>query len=114
MPDHATPNLPSRNFAITADFYAKFGFQERFRDEGWMILERAGLVLEFFPYPDLDPATSNFSGCLRLNNVTEFFALLLAQDIRSRHHRFRSFLPRFRSEPGWRGIFLTTKASNSL
>ncbi len=48
MTDHATPNLPSRDFETTARFYAALGFEESYRDEGWMILERGGLTLEFF------------------------------------------------------------------
>ena len=40
MADHATPNLPSRDFQATSDFYGKLGFTERWRDGGWMILER--------------------------------------------------------------------------
>lgn len=78
MADHATPNLPSRDFAATADFYARLGFEEAWRDAGWMILERGGVTLEFFPYPDLDPATSSFSCCLRLDDVMAFHAVLQA------------------------------------
>ncbi len=32
MTDHATPNLPSRNFEATSRFYAALGFSERYRD----------------------------------------------------------------------------------
>ena len=71
--DHATPNLPSRDFTATVDFYARLGFAESWRDDNWMILERGGVTLEFFPYPDLDPATSSFSCCLRLDDVHSFF-----------------------------------------
>ena len=28
MTDHATPNLPARDFGATAAFYAKLGFEE--------------------------------------------------------------------------------------
>lgn len=42
MADHATPNLPSRDFEATPLFYARLGFTEIWRDEGWMILERGG------------------------------------------------------------------------
>ncbi|HHU3024926.1 hypothetical protein ACK4RQ_19805, partial [Proteus mirabilis] len=58
MADHVTPNLPSRDFDVTEAFYAKLGFATSWKDRGWMILQRGGLQLEFFPYPDLDPATS--------------------------------------------------------
>jgi len=38
MPDHATPNLPSRDFETTSRFYGALGFTETWRDAGWMIL----------------------------------------------------------------------------
>ncbi|TPX18077.1 uncharacterized protein E0L32_011847 [Thyridium curvatum] len=87
MPDIATPNLPSRDFTTTSAFYRKLGFAETFRDEGWMILKRpststgTGLTLEFFPHPELDPAASWFSCCLRLDDVDAFFAEVLAAGV---------------------------------
>ncbi len=79
--DRATPNLPSRDFEATARFYGQFGFTETWRDGSWMILKRGNLVLEFFPYPDLDPATSSFGSCLRLGDVGTFYAALQAAGI---------------------------------
>ena len=73
MANRATPNLPAREFEATSAFYVRLGFVEEYRDEGWMILARDGVTLEFFPYPDLDPATSSFGCCLRLDDVDEFF-----------------------------------------
>jgi len=81
MADRATPNLPSRDFAVTSDFYRALGFVEQFRDDGWMILVRGDLVLEFFPFPDLDPATSSFSSCLRLDDVDAFYDACVAAGI---------------------------------
>ena len=78
MPDLATPNLPSRQFEITARFYEQFGFEQTWKDAGWMILKRGDLILEFFPFPDLDPAQSSFSCCFRMNDVSEFFEILLS------------------------------------
>ena len=75
MADHATPNLPSRDFAATSRFYAALGFGEDWRDEGWMILTRGDLKVEFFPHPDLDPSTSCFSCCLRLDDLDSFYAV---------------------------------------
>lgn len=71
MPDHATPDLPSRDFAETPRFYAGLGFVEGSRDDGWMILSRGGITLEFFPFPFPyhDPANSSFSCCLRLTDL---------------------------------------------
>ncbi|UJW85988.1 bleomycin resistance protein [Devosia sp. SL43] len=81
MTDHATPNLPSRDFAVTAAFYAALGFRESWRDEGWMILQRGTIQLEFFAFPDLDPATSSFGSCLRLDNLDQFYAACVAAGI---------------------------------
>jgi catechol 2,3-dioxygenase-like lactoylglutathione lyase family enzyme len=75
MSDSATPNLPSRNFEKTSHFYGALGFSERWHDKNWMILERGDLVLEFFPYPDLDPLTSSFMCCLRLDDLDAFYAV---------------------------------------
>ena len=78
MSDSATPNLPSRNFEKTSDFYAALGFSERWHDENWMILERGDLVLEFFPHPNLDPLASSFGCCLRLDDLDAFYAVCKA------------------------------------
>lgn len=78
MSDRATPNLPSRDLAATAAFYAPLGFSEEYRDAGWMILSRGGARLEFFPFADLDPAASSFSCCLRLDDVDAFFETCMA------------------------------------
>lgn len=72
MVDRATPVLPSRDLTTTAEFFAAVGFTCAYRDEGWMILTRGTISLEFFPHPGLDPATSSFSCCLRLDDVDAF------------------------------------------
>lgn len=69
MADRAVPNLPSRDFAATVDFYGGFGFAEGFRDNGWLILVRGTLQLEFFPMSDLDPATSSFMCSIRVEDL---------------------------------------------
>ncbi|MGO4342990.1 bleomycin resistance protein [Pedococcus sp. 2YAF34] len=74
MGNLATPNLPSRDFDATTAFYAALGFEPAYRDEGWMILSGHDLTLEFFPFAGLDPATSSFSCCLRLDDVDAFYA----------------------------------------
>lgn len=78
MTDHATPNLPSRDFEVTSRFYTQLGFEQGWRDAHWMILKRGGLTLEFFPHPDLDPATSSFSCCLRLDDLDGFYAVCVS------------------------------------
>lgn len=69
MPDHATPNLPARDFEVTEQFYSQLGFETAFKSDGWMILRNGGAVLEFFPFPVLDPAESNFSCCIRVDDL---------------------------------------------
>jgi len=69
MADRATANLPSRDFAATLAFYGALGFSAGFRDDGWMILNRGDLMLEFFPHPGLDPLQSWFSACLRVDDL---------------------------------------------
>ncbi|RQR74413.1 MULTISPECIES: bleomycin resistance protein [unclassified Burkholderia] len=81
MTDFASPNLPSRDFEVTSLFYAKLGFVETWRDDGWMILRRGDLLLEFFLHPGPDPATSWFSCCFRLADVGAFFDEVLAAGI---------------------------------
>lgn len=81
MADHATPNLPSRDFEATALFYAALGFEQGWRDEGWMILERGDAMLEFFPFPDLDPLSSAFGCCLRLDDIDAIYAQAIAAGV---------------------------------
>lgn len=78
MSDAATPNLPSRDFEITSRFYAALGFSEGWRDAGWMILKRGDLILEFFSHPEIDPLTTWFSCCLRLDDLDSFYAVCKA------------------------------------
>ena len=78
MPDRTTPNLPSRDFGETASFYAKLGFGERFRDDGWMILSRGSLELECFPAPKVNPRTTIASCCVRVGNIDELHAAFAA------------------------------------
>jgi catechol 2,3-dioxygenase-like lactoylglutathione lyase family enzyme len=82
MTDHATPNLPARDFEATQRFYSALGFVPTWRDQGWMILRRGGLTLEFFPFPDLDPAESSFGCCLRLDELQRFYDACKAAGLR--------------------------------
>lgn len=78
MANLATPNLPARELAATSTFYAALGFEPAYRDESWMILTGHDVTLEFFLHPDLDPARSSFSCCLRLDDVDAFYAVCRA------------------------------------
>jgi len=81
MADRITANLPSKDFASTAAFYGKLGFSEDFRNDGWMILSRGPLVLEFFPHPELDKWTSWFSACVRVDDIEGLRQAWLAADL---------------------------------
>jgi hypothetical protein len=52
--------------------YRSRGCDEGWRDAGWMILQRGRLPLEFFPHPELSPAESWFSCCLRVDDLPGF------------------------------------------
>jgi catechol 2,3-dioxygenase-like lactoylglutathione lyase family enzyme len=77
----ATPNLPSREFESTSRFYGQLGFVETWRDAGWMILQRGDLTVEFFPFPNLDPATSSFSCCFRMDDINVFFTTIISAGV---------------------------------
>ena len=72
--DHATPNLPSSDFDATVAFYGGLGFEATYRDEGWLILVRGSVMLEFFPDPEVDPATTSAGCCLRLDDLDALYA----------------------------------------
>ena len=93
MADHATPNLPARDLQTTSDFYAALGFTERYRDKSWMILERGGLKLEFFPFPDLDPSESSFGSCLRLDDVQGFYEACKSAGLPEAHDGIPRIVP---------------------
>lgn len=85
MVDQATPNLPSSDFDATEAFYEPLGFARRFRDEGWLTLERGSLTLEFFPMPEVDPLTTSFGCCLRLDDLDSFYAAVVAAGVPEAH-----------------------------
>lgn len=85
MADHATPNLPSSDFDKTEQFYAPLGFARRWRDGGWMILERGTLKLEFFLFPEVDPLASSFGSCLRLDDLDSFYAMAQSAGLPETH-----------------------------
>jgi catechol 2,3-dioxygenase-like lactoylglutathione lyase family enzyme len=79
--DRAVPNLPSRDLDAAESFYRGFGFERAFRDDGWMILRRGGLQLEFFPSADLDPAVSASRCTIRVADVDELAAAIAAAGV---------------------------------
>lgn len=78
MPDLATPNLPSRDFAATEAFYSDLGFETGYKGAGWLILHRGErgnrVILEFFAHKELEPAQSWFSACIRMDDPSDFLA----------------------------------------
>lgn len=81
MADHATPNLPSRDYGRTVEFYAKLGFETSWHDDSWLIMKRGGVCLEFFRYPDLDPAQSSFGCCLRMDDIDQLYGVCMEAGI---------------------------------
>ncbi|WP_022878538.1 bleomycin resistance protein [Microbacterium sp. B19] len=73
MTDHAVPNLPSRDFDGTVAFYGEFGFEREYCDEGWLILRRGELRLEFFLFPGLLPDESSFMCSVRVDDLDELY-----------------------------------------
>jgi hypothetical protein len=74
MRERITANLPARDLGATEAFYARLGFSTVWRDEGWLILRRGPLEIEFFPHPGLDPAGSWFSACVRVADADALHA----------------------------------------
>ena len=85
MTDRALPNLPSRDLSTTAVFYGGFGFVEHGRNDGWMILRQGDLQLEFFAHPEVDPATSSFQCTVRVADLDELVAAVLAAGVQVGH-----------------------------
>ena len=73
MTDRAVPNLPSRDFDSTVAFYGAFGFVASYRDGGWLIIRRGGVVLEFFLAPEHDPYASWFMASVRISDLDELY-----------------------------------------
>ena len=66
-------NLPSRDFDATAAFYERLGFDVTYRGGDWMAMARDGMVIEFFPHPELVPEDSWFSACLWHSDIDMVF-----------------------------------------
>ena len=79
--DTANPALPASDLGRSAAFYARLGFEQVYRSEGWMILRRGTAQLEFFPHADIDPATSSFGCVLRLDDLPAFYGVCRAAGI---------------------------------
>ncbi|MBI1340356.1 hypothetical protein GC169_09155 [bacterium] len=112
MTDHSTPNLPSRSFDATEAFYAALGFRRDYRDNGWMILNRGRLVLEFFA-AQIDPRESWFSACLRVDDLDSLHADFVKAGV-SEHDRDIPRMGAIRVEPHGIRIFYLIDPDGSL
>lgn len=72
--DRITANLPARSTDDTAAFYERLGFRVGFKDDGWLIVKRGSLELEFFAHSELEPRTSCFSACIRVDDLDALYA----------------------------------------
>jgi hypothetical protein len=104
--DRALPNLPSRDFAATVGFYEGFGFTEAYRDEGWLILRRGTLQLEFFPFPDVDPRQSSFMCSVRVADLDGLHAAIASSGVPERAVGIPRLTPISRQAWGQRVGFL--------
>ncbi|WP_144720118.1 VOC family protein [Agrococcus jejuensis] len=81
MSDRAIPVLPSRSFEATTAFYGSLGFERTFDDDGWLILRRGTVQLEFSHQPDVDPATTAAMCVLRVADVDALVADIRAAGV---------------------------------
>ncbi len=58
-----------------------FGFEQDYRDEGCLILRRGEFSLDFFPFADLDPASSSFMCSVRVDDVDELYGRITSAGI---------------------------------
>lgn len=114
MVDRATPNLPSRDLDATAASYAALGFATTYRDPGWLILERGSVVLEFFPDPGVDPATTSASCCLRVDDLDRLYADCVAAGLPQTHLGWPRLHPPKVEDSGLRIGYLVDADGNLL
>ena len=93
MTDRAVPNLPSRDLGATAEFYSGFGFRELHRDDGWLVLRRGDLQLEFFRKDDLEPHGQDFACCLRVADLQGLYDAVRAAGVPQKRHGLPSVRP---------------------
>jgi len=71
--DRSTPNLPNRDLHATEAFYGRLGFRPTFKDDGWVILERSTIVLEFFP-ATVNPRITTGSAWVSVDDLDVLYA----------------------------------------
>ncbi len=114
MSDRAVPNLPSRDFGATEAFYGRIGFATTFRDDGWLIMRRGMLQLEFFPAPDLDPARSSFMCTIRVDDVDDLYKTIAAAGLAEGDRGFPRLHPVVMQPWGLRAGYLIDEDGTQL
>jgi len=67
------PIFPSSDFAVTRAFYEPLGFRVAafYEAEGYLILKRDDVELHYYRDDSIDPAKSEHSAFVRVNNAHE-------------------------------------------
>jgi len=74
------PKLPMRNKLATRDFYIKhLGFEEFGNADfsGYLMLQKDGLQIHFFEFPELNPDENYGQVYIRTNDIDEYYHFLL-------------------------------------
>lgn len=106
MADRSVPNLPSRDFDTTVAFYGGFGFETSYRDGGWLILGRDGVVLEFFLAPEHDPYQSWFMASIRVGELDRLYDAVRASGVPETQNGIPRLIPVALQEWGQRAGYL--------
>jgi catechol 2,3-dioxygenase-like lactoylglutathione lyase family enzyme len=112
--DRITANLPARDFDATEDFYAALGFARAYRDDGWMILTRGVLEVEFFHAPGLDPFASWHSACIRVDDLDALWQSFQAAGLSSNPRDIPRLTPAHEVVPGLRMFALVDRDGSLL
>lgn len=65
----ACPIMPSRDFAATAEFYSRLGFEKALEHSDYLILRRDQVELHFFRHSEHRPEESDHGVYLRPRDV---------------------------------------------
>ncbi|MBX7243608.1 MAG: VOC family protein [Bacteroidia bacterium] len=72
------PKLPSRNMERTRDYYVNsVGFEISADYSNYLILEKEGVEIHFFPFPELDPKQNYGQVYIRTNAIEAFYQSLI-------------------------------------
>lgn len=78
------PKLPMRNKAVTSEFYLnRLGFQ-RYGSadyDGYLMVEKDGIQVHFFAFPELDPKANYGQVYIRTDRIEELYRSFLDRNI---------------------------------